>query len=74
MRGLGGHVDVVQGLAPARRVFLTVEVTDPHGNVQLDRRPGHSLSGLFYYMDPFQAPYSIRLGRVNAWLNRTAKE
>lgn len=35
-----------------------------------DWRPGHSISGLLYYLDPFQRYYATRLARVSLRIPR----
>lgn len=52
--------------------MLTIVKTSPDGTTTYDVRPGHTVSGLMFYMDPFQAPHPIPLTRVGPWLARTS--
>lgn len=38
-----------------------ITITLPDGRVNLDTRPGHSISGLMYYLDPFIRYHGTRL-------------
>ena len=50
---------------------MTITYTYPDGRVITTTRPGHSVAGLLYYLDPFNVPYAIPLRRVAVWLQRT---
>lgn len=53
------------------RSILEILITRPDNSVCFDCRPGHSLGGLFYAMDPFQNVYNIPLRRVSLWIDKT---
>ena len=46
--------------------MVSVLTWHPSGRITNDRRPGHTLPGLMFYLDPFQREAYIRLARVSA--------
>jgi hypothetical protein len=47
-----------------RNTNPTMTVTMPDGRTMPDRRPGHSVSGLLYYYDPFQRAHNVNACKV----------
>ena len=43
---------------------MTFTITFPDGTAVEDSRPGHSVAGLLYMIDPFQRGARVRLSRV----------